>query len=77
MRVPLTLLLFLAGCADSSQVDYWSGDGPTITSHSPASVGSLLGGETMKIVKIKKTRSETPYKKPCLTAPHHFSDAHS
>lgn len=29
-------------------------------------------GKTLKVVKLKKTRSEIPFKKTCLTAPHHF-----
>ena len=34
-------------------------------------------GKTLKVVKIKKTRSEIPDKKTCLAAPHHFSKAPS
>ena len=48
------------------------GPGPTV-----GRTDGRAGGNSRKIVKIKKTRSKILYKKTCLPALHHFSKAHS
>ena len=46
------------------------GPGPKGPAH-----GRAGGRAILESVKTKKTRSEIPFKKRCLTAPHHFSKA--
>ena len=58
MRV-LASTLLLIGCTEPAFQDYWQGEGPSLTGHTPLSTDSLIGGEVLTIYGAGLTDTRT------------------